>query len=224
MNNTDTVVIERYAKHFISLRYWLLGKGYYLALDALEYAAKIHTGTRKDGFTREYAHQLSIGHYIKSISTSLECPEETLATVFLHDICEDYNIGIDEIENRFGSVVSQAVWLETKKYRGQAKLASEYFREISESKIASVVKGADRIHNVQTMIGVFTLEKQKEYIQETEEYILPMLKEARRRFPRQEPAYENIKHMLMSQIELLRAVHAVQGRPNRKTSNKRKHT
>jgi len=73
------------------------------------------------------------------------------------------------------------------------------------------VKGADRIHNVQTMLGVFDLAKQQEYIHETEEYILPTLKEARRRFPHQEPAYENIKHMLQSQIELLVAVHKTQG-------------
>jgi hypothetical protein len=57
------------------------------------------------------------------------------------------------------------------------------------------------------MLGAFDLAKQQEYIQETEEYILPALKEARRRFPHQEPAYENIKHMLQSQIELLSAVH-----------------
>ena len=75
------------------------------------------------------------------------------------------------------------------------------------NKIASVVKGADRIHNVQTMIDVFTYEKQKEYIRETQEFIVPMLKEARRRFPRQEPAYENIQHVLVSQAELLQAVH-----------------
>ncbi len=218
----DNSGLERYAKRFISMRYWLLGKSYYLALEALEYAAKIHTGTRKDGVTREYAHQLEIGHYVKSISTSLECPEETLASVFLHDLCEDYGIGQEEIEARFGPVVKQATWLLTKKFRGYLKPAAEYYCEIAENRIASVVKGADRIHNVQTMIGVFTLEKQDEYIAETEEYILPALKEARRRFPRQEPAYENIKHMLGSQIELLRAVHdALRGTSGRASKQKR---
>lgn len=203
----DSSGLTRYAKRFISMRYWLLGKGYYLALEALEYAAKIHTGTRKDGATKEYAHQLGIGHYVKTISTSLECPEETLAAVFLHDLCEDYGIGQEEIEARFGAVVKHVTWLLTKKFRGAAKQAAEYYREIAEDRIASIVKGADRIHNVQTMVGVFTLEKQREYIAETREYILPALKEARRRFPRQEPAYENIKHMLESQIALLQAVH-----------------
>ena len=45
--------------------------------------------------------------------------------------------------------------------------------------------------------------KFEEYISECEKHILPMLKEARRIFPEQEPAYENIKLVLMSQIELI---------------------
>jgi len=199
-----------YTKQFIAMRYWLLGRNYFLALDALEYAAKHHTGTRKDGQTQEYFHQLSIGRYVKSISTSLEYPEETLATVFLHDVCEDYEIGFEEIESRFGVQVTQAVQLMTKKFRGYRKSDADYYREITNHKIASVTKGADRIHNIQSMVDVFTYEKQKEYIQETETYILPALKEARRLFPKQEPAYENIRHVLVSQIELLQAVHKAQ--------------
>ena len=153
---------------------------------------------------------MAIGHFIRSISTSLEVPEETLATVFLHDVCEDYGIAPEEIESRFGSTVREAVWLLTKKFRGQPKPPGAYYQAIAQNRIASIVKGADRIHNVQSMVGVFTLEKQREYLQETIDYILPALKDARRLFPRQEPAYENVKHMLRSQIELLRAVHAAQ--------------
>lgn len=203
-------MVDTYTKQFIAMRFWLLGRNYFSALDALEYASKLHTGKRKDGQTQEYFHQLSIGRYVKSIATSLEYPEETLATIFLHDVCEDYDVGFEEIESRFGAEISQAVRLLTKKFRGYRKPDTEYYREIGESKIASVTKGADRVHNIQTMVGVFTYEKQKEYIEETEQYILPLLKLARRRFPKQEPAYENIRHVLVSQIELLRAVHAAQ--------------
>ena len=41
------------------------------------------------------------------------------------------------------------------------------------------------------------------YIQECEDFILPAVKEARRYFPDQEPAYENIKLMLKNQSELV---------------------
>ncbi len=33
-----------------------------------------------------------------SIATSLEHPEETLGTVFLHDVCEDYDVGFEEMD------------------------------------------------------------------------------------------------------------------------------
>jgi (p)ppGpp synthase/HD superfamily hydrolase len=198
---------DTYTKQLIAMRYWLLGREYFLALAALEFAASFHTGQRKDGVTQEYFHQLSIGRYVKSISTSLDSPQETLATAFLHDVCEDYDIGFEEITSRFGADVSQTVQLLTKKFRGYRKPEAEYYREIAGHKIASVVKGADRIHNIQTMVDVFTYERQHDYIQETEAYILPAIKEARRRFPGQEPAYENIRLVLVSQIELLQAVH-----------------
>ena len=55
------------------------------------------------------------------------------------------------------------------------------------------------------MIGVFSQPRQDKYIKEVEDYFLPMLKTARRNFVRQESAYENIKHVLNSQIELLKA-------------------
>jgi len=207
---TIELVVDTYTKQFIAMRFWLLGRNYFLALEALEYAAECHTGKRKDGKTPEYFHQLSIGRYVKSIATSLEYPEATLATVFLHDLCEDYDIGFAEIEGRFGGEIGLAVRLMTKKFRGYRKPDEQYYREIGDCKIASVTKGADRVHNIQTMIGVFTYEKQQEYIEETERYILPLLKGARRRFPKQEPAYENIRHVLVSQIELLRAVHRAQ--------------
>ena len=204
--------VDQYTKYFISMRYWLLGCGYYQALEALEYASRFHTGMRRDGVTREYAHQLAIGHFVKTIAASLEHPQETLATVFLHDVCEDYGIAPEEIDQRFGPTVREAVWLLTKTFRGRPKPLADYYHAIAQNRIASVVKGADRIHNVQSMVGVFTLDKQKDYLRETQAHILPALKEARRLFPRQEPAYENIKHMLKSQIELLRAVHAAQER------------
>lgn len=57
------------------------------------------------------------------------------------------------------------------------------------------------------MVGVFKLEKLKEYIREVYELFFPMLKKARRLFPHQVNAYENIKHILESRIQLIEAVH-----------------
>lgn len=48
-------------------------------------------------------------------------------------------------------------------------------------------------------------DKQREYIEETKHYFLPMLKHAAGLFPMQYLAYMNIRTMLKSQIELLEA-------------------
>lgn len=199
---------NKFAKRQISLRYWLLGKGYLKALKAMEFAAAYHKGTRKDGVTPEFDHQISIAHFVRSLLTTLLFPEETLCVIFLHDVCEDYHVSREEIERLFGTMVADAVWRMTKTWRGQKKDEARLFEEMAECPIASVAKGADRIHNLQSMVGVFTPEKQKTYMGEVRELFLPMLKRARRLFPEQDSAYENIKHMLNSQLELFEAIHA----------------
>ena len=54
------------------------------------------------------------------------------------------------------------------------------------------------------MMGVFNPSKQARYLDETEKRILPMLKDAERRFPEQEPAYKNIRTTLKMQVALYR--------------------
>lgn len=193
-------------KSFVSVRYFLIGAKMYLALEALEFAFNFHTGTRKDGVTPEFNHQVTISQYLRTLINHLSYPEETLAVTFLHDTPEDADVGHIEIVSRFGERVGKAVRLLTKKHRGNKKPIEAYYQELATDEISSIVKGGDRIHNQQSMIGVFSPEKQKDYIQETTRYILPMLKQARRTFPKQEPAYENEKFVLRSQITLTQAV------------------
>ena len=200
--------MDVFQKKHILMRGWLLGRGYYLASTAMDFAGGFHKHTRKAGVTPEFAHQIQIAHYTRTLSASLMDPERVLAAAFLHDVCEDYDVGFEEIEERFGKAIRQPVQLLTKKYRGTQVPPEVYFGRMAEDPVASVVKGIDRTHNVQTMVDVFSLEKQKAYLDEMETYFLPMLKTSRRLFPSQEPAYENIKHMLSSQAELIRAIHS----------------
>lgn len=207
-----TVDNQRYHKLFISLRYWLLGmshndKSYIVALEALEYAKNIHTGFRKDGATPEFQHQLEIAQYLRTLLPFLEHPAEVLATTFLHDAPEDYDISFSEIDSKFGSLVREAVELLTKEYKGNKKNLDELFHNMGQNSIASIVKGGDRIHNLQSMVGVFTIEKQKIYILETVKYIVPMLKNARRNFVFQEAAYENIKSFINVQLKIYQGMH-----------------
>jgi (p)ppGpp synthase/HD superfamily hydrolase len=193
-------------KRLIVLRSWLGAKEYFRALKALEFALSYHTGTRKDGVTPEYAHQILIAMYMKTLSKGLLFPEETFITIFCHDLVEDHDVSIQYITEKFDEKSGYAVELLTKLDFGIEKPPEYYYNEIATDPIASVAKGGDRIHNIQSMPTVFTREKQKEYIVETETLVLPMIKRAKRNFPEQESIYENIKLVLISQIELIELI------------------
>lgn len=195
-----TTIIDKFNKMKLSLRYYLLGKGYYLAIEAMEFAAAHHTGTRKDGVTPEFMHQISIAHYIRTLP--LMYPERTIASGLLHDVREDYNVADVELCRRFGSDITTDCIILDK----NGKDIEFYHRECGTNPVTSIVKPSDRVNNLQTMGGVFTPEKQQRYVDETEHGFLPIIKHGRRTFPKQEPAYENIKHMLVSQIQLIKAV------------------
>lgn len=207
--------MDKFKKKLLVLRSLLAGLEYHNALDALEFAQKHHTGTRKDGFTPEFDHQISIALFALTLP-NLMFREEVIATIMLHDVREDYHVTDHEVralfpDTGFADRVSRAVENMTKEWRGAKKDEVALFEAMSEDPIASIAKGCDRIHNLQSMIGVFSLEKQKKYVEEVKRLFLPMLKKARRNFSRQRNAYENIKHMLVSQLELIEAMHQVMG-------------
>lgn len=197
-------VVNNYEKLRIAMRYWLLGKGYQKAAAAMDYAAQRHTGSRKDG-SPEFGHQIQITHYLRTIHDSLLYPEITIAVAFLHDTVEDYDVSKADISALFGSEIADPVERVTKLDSfGNKKDPERLFEGMSDCPVSSIVKGADRMHNFSTMHGAFTLAKQAEYIAEAEKFIIPMLKDARRKFHSQEAAYENIKFVLNGQINMTR--------------------
>lgn len=193
-------------KRIIALRYWLLAKDWHQALKAMEFAASHHVGTRKDGFTPEFSHQVFIAMYVRTLYKYLLYPEETFIAIFCHDLREDYDVSEEQLEKMFGESCLKSINLLTKKCESfkQPKHTEDYYFDISMDPIASVGKAADRMHNIQSMPMVFDMKKQHEYIEETEHFVLPMIKSAKRLFPEQEPIYENVKLCLINQIELIK--------------------
>ena len=206
-------------KRLIALRYWLLGHNYTEALRSLDFNRRLFTGTRKDGVTPEFDHHVCQVQFLRTLLPYLDYPEETICTTLSHDTPEDKDVSPQELERFykdpvFGSRVSLAVMKVTKTYRGEKFNSVELFAQMSQCPIASIVKGVDRFHNLQSMVGVFSLEKQKEYVRETEAEILPMLKDAELRFPSQEPAYKNIRTILKSQLAILSELHKYMEKAN----------
>ena len=195
------------------LRRELMGRAsivpaWFIAVKALNLGEKYHTGLRKDGKTPEFMHQVEIALYLLGMEKLMIDAPRTIAAALLHDLGEDYShvISFEEIGAKTSVIVADDCRLLAKEYRGEKKEPRDYFLPLAENFVVSIVKGADRIHNLRTMAGVFVLEKQIKYCDETEEWFFDFLKDARRNFPEQEPIYENIKFILETEIRIYRSI------------------
>lgn len=195
---------ETFQKKKIALLWRLIGANYHTAVKAFYLAEKYHNGLRKDGITPEFAHQVDIAHHILTLKDVANL-EESVAIALLHDIREDYDITDDELRTLFGNHIANGCELVTKKFKGTEKDKKSFFDALSTCPRSSLVKGADRISNILSMTGVFTVEKQKKYIEEANDFFLPMLKKARHSFPEQTDAYLNIENTLKNSINLIQA-------------------
>jgi (p)ppGpp synthase/HD superfamily hydrolase len=171
------------------------------SLLALDLAGRHHTGIRKDGVTHELDHQISIARFLLKLTSNMMYPDETIAVALLHDLSEDYNIPYSDIKNYFGGRISRAVVLLTKEYMGQKRPPETYFNHITQDPIASIVKGGDRIHNQATMQS-FKPSKKAEYTGETNDWIIPMLLQAKENFPQQSSIYDKMLKILGWQIKI----------------------
>lgn len=198
-----------------SVRFKLLGAcsvdpSFAVPLDALAYIEKISEGKfRADGVTPELIHPLSVTALLMTLQPSLMFPAETFAASLLHDSVEDLGVSVEYIRERFGAPVAHAVRRVSKVIHGiKAQSPELHFAEMGDCPRATALKGADRAVNLSTMsLKQFSAERQLKQADETEKYILPMLKAARTRFAQQEPAYENLKFVLSSQVRMIRLQH-----------------
>lgn len=202
--------MDKFKKDILVLRSQLVGAGYTEALVALEKCLQYHTKKRKGG-DPESSHQVSIALFALTLP-AIRNMELLICIILLHDVREDYNVGHEEVvswfyDREFGHKVAFSVENMTKEFRGIRKDDTTVFAILATDEYGSLAKLCDRIHNLQTMVGVFTLTKQNDYIREVNELFLPMLKAAKRAFPHHTQAYENIKHMLRSQLELIQHIH-----------------
>lgn len=213
--NDEQLLIKRekahslYKKKVNTLRHYLKGKGFHNALKALKFGEdehlKIGTGFRKDKVTPNFYHQIEIGLFLITLKEVVH-EEETIIAGLLHDVMEDCDIEKKVIEDKFGKLSADAVEKLTKEFKGIKKDMQNYFDVVATCPIASLVKLADRMNNVASMVGVFTIPKQEDYVKEIKEYFIPLLKEARGNFPEQSMSYHNMSLFLKQMCKTVEAV------------------
>lgn len=196
---------SKYTKLSIALQNYLHGARYHEALRAFDFGKSIHTGIRKDGVTPEFQHQIEIALYITTLK-DIQDEEGCIIAALLHDVLEDYPLVASQtIRNMFGEERALSVVRLSKCIEGIPQYTDIecYFDDIAIDVRSSIVKGADRFHNLSTMHSAFTFEKQNRYLQETQQLFLPMLKVAAEKFPQQYLTYMNIRTMLKTQVRLI---------------------
>ncbi len=118
---------------------------------------------------------------VAEILTEFKVDEASLVSAILHDVVEDTETPLSEIETKFGPVVSNLVDGLTKigkiKFSSQEERMAENFRKmiIAMAKDLRVllIKLADRLHNMRTL-NHLNLEKRKKIAKETLEIYAPL--------------------------------------------------
>ena len=151
----------------------LVGNSKITALKALSVAEEAHKGQfRKDGVTPYIEHPMKVASFLYTLGIR---DDDILAIALLHDVIEDTTIQAgDLLEKGFSKEIVSAVCLVTKKpdYKNE-----DYYKAISNNAYATIVKLADRAHNLSTLYN-FKKEKKQKYLEETKTYILPLINKA----------------------------------------------
>lgn len=121
---------------------------------AFEFAAKAHDGQFRKSGEPYIVHPLAAAH----ILADMRIDPIIIAATLLHDVPEDTDVTLEEVEKNFGSDIASMVRGITKlgklKYRGVERYIEnlrKMFVAMAEDVRVMIIKFADRIHNLQTL-------------------------------------------------------------------------
>lgn len=130
--------------------------------------------------------------------------DNIIATILLHDVCEDCGVSLNELP--VNDTVKRGVELITFEIMdGETKEVAKkrYYNMMIKSKEAAFAKLVDRCHNVSSMAGTFSVEKLKAYINETREYVLPLLRRVKEEYPEEANVLFVLKYHIVSVIDAI---------------------
>lgn len=170
-------------------------------LKALPYAREKHSGQFRKSGEPYIVHPLTMACDAMSLGIK---DDNIIATILLHDVCEDCGVSLEELP--VNSNVRRGVELMTFKVMdGETKeiAKNRYYNMLIQSKEASITKLIDRCHNVSSMAGTFTIEKLKSYIEETREYVLPLLRQVKEKHPDEANILFILKYHITSVVDAI---------------------
>src|SRR5690625_770370 len=174
MPNRDIKTIEQVMKH---AKTYLLEEDILFIQEAYDYAAEAHAKQFRKSGEPYIVHPIQVA----SVLVDLELDPSTIAGGFLHDVVEDTDITIEQIEETFGEEVAMLVDGVTKlgqiKYKSREAQQAENHRKMFVAMAKDIrvilIKLADRLHNMRTLSHL-PKDKQRRISNETLEIFAPL--------------------------------------------------
>ena len=148
---------------------------------ALGFARRKHFNQTRQNGDAYIIHPLSMACFAIGLGLT---DDNLIAVILLHDICEDTGTNVKDLP--VNDTVKHGVkYMTIKELPGEEKIETKrrYFWSLLEDKNALLCKAIDRYSNLSTMVGVFDVERIKRNIRETDELLMPVLKEAKEIYP-----------------------------------------
>ena len=177
------------SKMYTYLKGYAMGLEWHDTLKALSFARVAHKDQRRKSGEPYIIHPLTVASHAVALGIK---EDEIVAAAILHDVVEDCGI---KVENLPVSASTRDAVRRLTHIKGEP--LGPYYREIGEDRIASIVKLLDRCDNVSTMAGVFSVEKVAQYIGETRQFVLPLLRETKDKWPNDSNALFVLKYHIM---------------------------
>ena len=190
-------------KMYTYLRGFASGAEMKETLRALSFAREKHSGQLRKSGEPYISHPLIMA--CNAVSMGIK-DDSVVATILLHDVCEDCGVALSELP--VSDKVKRAVELMTFSVMdGETKeiATNRYYNMILQSREATLTKLIDRCHNVSSMAGTFSVEKLKAYIEETRQYVLPLLRKAKSRYPEDSDELFLLKYHIVSVVDSIDA-------------------
>lgn len=147
------------------------------------FAKEKHEGQKRIGGEVYITHPEAVAEFLRKQGYN----KKYQVVGLFHDLLEDTDATPEEIREIAGEEVLEAVQVLTKK---KGYVMQEYVQGILENEIAYAVKGADRLHNLQTAHCTSRKFREK-YIKETKEWYLDFLPEISEEVKRLEESLED---------------------------------
>ncbi len=170
-------------------------------LRALAFAREKHNGQMRKSGDPYIVHPLTMA--CNALSLGIH-DDDIIATILLHDVCEDCDVALEELpvndKVKFGVELMTFTVME-----GETKetATTRYYNMLLQSKEAAFTKLIDRCHNVSTMAGTFSKEKLKAYIDETRQYVLPLLRKVKNKYPDKSDILFVLKYHMTSVVDAI---------------------